>query len=194
MAFLERVYRRYYELPVIMIETQHLFIREMLKSDTDKLFRLYHCADVKQQVEQANLSREELYDFIESYRKIRYPFYGYGMWILEEKDTGEFVGEAGIEEDSHQNWKEESDNGICLEAGYAISPKYRRKGYATEALQGILTFVKEQKDVYCLKQISCYIREKNIASIRTARKCGFLYQAGAYGQEKDLWQYCLQLQ
>lgn len=188
MAFLERVYRRYYDMPVVRIETQRLFIREMQKSDTDNLFRLYHCEDVKQQVAQADFGYEELCDFIESYRNIRYPLYDYGMWVLEEKDTGEFVGEAGIEEDSYGEGEE-----ISLEAGYVVAPKYRRRGYGAEALQGILAFVREQSEDYGWKQISCYIHKNNTASIRMAKKCGFQYQTGGYGKERDLDQYSFML-
>lgn len=193
-ALLERVYRRYYKLPVVIAETAHLRIREMIESDTESLFRLYHCLDVQNEVDQADLSKEELFAFVESYRRIRYPYYHYGMWILEEKHTGIFVGEAGIEEDSHLDGEEIKSDGICLEAGYVIEPKWRRKGYATEALKGVLEFAKENKETYQFEKISCYIRSENLASIRTAKRCGFIKNRDErYGKKKELEQYSLKL-
>lgn len=191
-AFLERVYRRYYGLPVRIIETERLWIREMKKSDTDFLFRLYQCKDVQREVDQAGLSREELGVFLEKYRQMRYPFYDYGMWIVEEKETGSLVGEAGIEEDTRL--EEEAADGICLEAGYVISPKFRGKGYAVEALAGILAYVKEKKEIYLFKRVSCYIRPENLLSVRTAKRCGLQRQEGKrYGKQKEFEQYSLKL-
>lgn len=191
VRFLERVYQRYYDLPVVIIETEHLFIREIKKSDTEDLFRLYHCKDVQKEVDQAKLNREELIVFIESYCRVRYPFYDYGMWVIEEKQTGCFVGEAGIEEDTHFIWKEK---GICLEAGYAILPEFRKRGYAVEALTGILSYVKEKRKQYLWKRLSCYIRPENAASIRTAERCGLRKEEKRrYGEQKEFEQYSLKL-
>lgn len=193
-VLLERVYRRFYGLPVVIVETEHLYIREMMKSDTDPLFRLYHYKDVEKEVDQASLSKKELSEFIESYRRLRYPMYEYGMWIIEEKDTSYFVGEAGIEEDTHSDWRERKTGGICLEAGYVISPRFRRRGYATEALNGILRFVKEKKEEYQFEEICCYIRPENFTSIRIAERCGFLKNVKErYGKQKEVEQYYLKL-
>ena len=192
--FLEQVYLRYYDLSVIIAETKHLFIREMKKSDTEELFRLYQCRDVQKEVAQGGLSREELALFLESYSRMRYPLYEYGMWVLEEKNTGRLVGEAGIEEDTYFDWGGIKGDKICLEVGYVICPEFRRRGYATEALNGILAYVKEKKEVYQFDRVSCYIRIGNLASARTAIRCGFVRsEDGRYGEGRDLEQYCFRL-
>lgn len=190
VVLLEQVYRRFYGLPVVIAQTRHLFIREMRKSDTEHLFRLYHCSDVQGEVDRAMLSQTELSEFVESYSRIRYPLYGYGMWILEEKGTGAFVGEAGIEEDSHLDWQRRGNKSICLEAGYAICPEFRRRGYATEALNGILKFAKEKREEFCFEEICCYIRPENLVSIRVAERCGFLKRIDRrYGEKREAEQY-----
>lgn len=193
-AFLERVYKRYYEQPVVIWETKHLCLREMVKSDTEHLYRLYQVPDVRKEVSQADLSREELAEFVESYRTLRYPLYDYGMWIIEEKETGKFVGEAGVEEDSHDRIKQ-SETGVWLEAGYAICPEFRSKGYAEEGLEAIVKFVRMEKESYGFERISCYIRPENIASVRTAERCGFIRSRDerCYGGRQELAAYRMRL-
>lgn len=189
-AFLEKIYERYYKQPVVVLETEHLCLREMIESDTDNLHRLYHCQDVRGVVSEAGLSREELAEFVKSYRSIRYPMYDYGMWIIEEKETGCFVGEAGMEEDSKDRTGQDA-HGIWLEAGYAVCPEFRGRGYAAEALEAIVKFARFEKECYGFERICCYIRPENIPSVRTAERCGFLKSMDGvrYGEEQELVQY-----
>lgn len=49
---------------------------------------------------------------------------GYTHWVLELRDTGEFVGRAGP-------WR--PDRWPALEIGWAIAPRHQGRGYATEA-------------------------------------------------------------
>lgn len=53
---------------------------------------------------------------------------------------------------------------------YAISPAYRRRGYAADAVQGLTNFLLHN---FSIPQVMLDINEKNIASIAVARKCGF---------------------
>ena len=56
---------------------------------------------------------------------------GYGMWALELKDTGEFIGRAGLMRP--EGWPD-------LELGWMLKPQFRHHGYATEAGSAILEF------------------------------------------------------
>ena len=56
---------------------------------------------------------------------------GYGMWALELKDTGEFIGRAGLMRP--EGWPD-------LELGWMLKPDFRHHGYATEAGSAILDF------------------------------------------------------
>ena len=49
---------------------------------------------------------------------------GFAHWVLELRDTGEFVGRAGP-------WR--PDGWPALEIGWAIAPRHQGHGYATEA-------------------------------------------------------------
>jgi len=196
VAFLDKVYRRYYRLPVIILKTDRLCLREIRKEDTKKLYQLYRHEDIKKEVAQANLNQKELEEFAEMYEKTRYPIYDYGMWIVEEKETGFFVGEAGLEEDPYaleeqQEPFQNRSKGIWLTAGYAIAPEFRKRGYASEALNGIVLFAQKKKEEYGFLGIHCYIRTGNIPSVKTAKRCGFLKSTDGkrYGKAQKLEQY-----
>ena len=55
---------------------------------------------------------------------------GFGYWVIEEKSSGEFVGELGF-----ADWKREIEPAIQVpEAGWVLATEAHGKGYATEAL------------------------------------------------------------
>ena len=56
----------------------------------------------------------------------RYREYGHGLWILERREDGEFVGDCGL---TYQR----AGEGEVLEVGYHVVAEHRRQGYATEA-------------------------------------------------------------
>lgn len=110
---------------------------------------------------------------------------GYGFWIVEEKASGDLVGEVGLADfrrDIHSAFYTDA------EFGWLIAPKVEGRGYATEALRASLD--------WALKNIrqtaySCIIDPKNAASIRVAGKCGFSFAAtSAYkGKEISLFRW-----
>ena len=56
---------------------------------------------------------------------------GFGMWALELKSTGEFIGRAGLM--YPDGWPD-------LEMGWMLKPEHRHHGYATEAGNAVLDF------------------------------------------------------
>lgn len=185
--YFQTIYQRYYKQPVVILETERLVLREIMEPDTENLYRLYQCPDVAPWVQESVLGFSELKDFMASYCKYRYPLYDYGMWIIEDKVTGSFVGEAGIEEDSLA----ESKSAVILEAGYVIEPSCRNQGYASEALRAVVAYARQAKSLYNFTQVHCYIHPDNLPSIRTALNCGFIKSDSVktYGQHNDLNRY-----
>ncbi|HEY2623839.1 GNAT family N-acetyltransferase [Dyella sp. Tek66A03] len=85
---------------------------------------------------------------------------GYGMWALELKDTGEFIGRAGLMQP--EGWPD-------LELGWMLRPEYRHHGYATEAGNAILEFA------WCklnAQRVISLVRIGNDASDRVAERLG----------------------
>ena len=85
---------------------------------------------------------------------------GYGMWAVELKETGDFVGRVGLHRP--EGWPD-------LELGWMLVPGQRRKGYATEAARAALAFA--FGDLRASRAISL-IRAENSASERVARRLG----------------------
>jgi RimJ/RimL family protein N-acetyltransferase len=100
---------------------------------------------------------------------------GFGYWLVEEKETREFVGEVGF-----GNFKRDMEPplGHIPELGWVLAPAKHRKGYATEAAQAALHWGSKH---FGETEVACLIHPDHRASIRVAMKCGFEQrQLGAY--------------
>ena len=88
---------------------------------------------------------------------------GYGQWALEERESGRFVGRAGL-------WNPHGWPG--LEVGWAVAPDHWGKGYATEAGRASLQWAFATLD---LDQVISLTRTDNAASQRVMTKLGLRY-------------------
>lgn len=163
-TFLERVYRRERHLPWEILETSRCYVRELTISDLPALYALYAKPGVTDFMEDLYpLEEEEAYE--KSYIENIYRYYGYGMWLVFEKQTNRLIGRAGIEP---REYGEEFAN----ELGYMIDPDYQNRGYATEVCQAIITYAKKELE---LGQLNCLIDPQNKASIAFIFKLGFRF-------------------
>lgn len=92
---------------------------------------------------------------------------GFGYWVVEEKATGNFVGELGFANYKHD--LEPSLKGMP-EIGWALASHAHGKGYATEAVRAIVAWGDAHFDS---PRTACIIAPENQASIRVAVKCGY---------------------
>ena len=162
--FLEKVWQRYHHLPWEIAKTERCIIRELSLGDLDALFDLYVDEEITKYTE-GLYSYEEEQEFQIAYINNMYRFYGYGMWLVFSKETGELIGRAGLE---HREYNGETE----LELGYVIGTKFQRQGYATEVCQQIIEIAKAMTD---FPRINCLIDAGNIASFRLAEKLGFFH-------------------
>lgn len=96
---------------------------------------------------------------------------GYGMWVVQDRATGAFLGEAGLLS---------AKRGIAAldgvpEAGWVFGPAAWGRGIATEAMQAVLDWADRALEA---DTIRCIIEPDNAASMKVAAKLGFL----PYGQ------------
>lgn len=93
---------------------------------------------------------------------------GFGFWAIEEKASGELIGECGFHE-----LKRDIQPSLegTLEAGWTLMPHMHGKGYATEAIRAMLGWAAANRPEM---PITCFIDPANAASIRVAERCGFI--------------------
>ena len=96
---------------------------------------------------------------------------GWGMFAVEEKATGRFVGEAGLG-DFRRGLGAPYDG--VPEAAWTMARWAQGRGYATEAMQAALPWVEGR---LAARRSVCLIHARNLASLRVAAKLG--YQAFA---------------
>jgi [ribosomal protein S5]-alanine N-acetyltransferase len=89
-----------------------------------------------------------------------YADHGFGLWALELRETGAFIGDAGI---TYQTPEGER----ILEIGWHVHPAFRSMGYATEAAEACLEFGFANLKADTLASI---VDPANAASIKVATR------------------------
>ncbi len=161
-AYEDRVYRRFKGIPWDIAETPRLKIREIKVEDVKRLYELYRDESITRYMEPLFEDPKQEEEYTKAYIKNVYGFYGYGMWIIESKESGQVIGRAGLE------CKEGIDG---LEMGVMLGADYQHKGYAYEACCAVLDY-----GVTVLGQYKYYvfIDKNNTASISLCMHLGFI--------------------
>lgn len=176
-SFLQRVYERHHHIPWTILETKRCRVREFSMDDLDALFELYSGEGMTEYIEPLYPYEQEK-EYQQAYIENMYRFYGYGMWIVCDKETGQLIGRAGVEH------REELDGE--LELGYAIGTPYQRKGYAAEVCSAILDYVKNELES---SSVCCLIEKGNHVSRKLAEKLGFVFLEEMQLGEKEMQRY-----
>jgi RimJ/RimL family protein N-acetyltransferase len=91
----------------------------------------------------------------------------YGYWVVEDRNTGNFVGEVGF-----ADYKRDIASSVALapESGWVLAAASHGKGLATEAVRAAIAWGDRN---FKSAQTTCLIHPENVASIRVAEKCGY---------------------
>lgn len=160
LNYLNLIYCHEKKLPAVIAETKRFYIAEMTAEDTDALYEILTDKETAKYLPAKVGTKEEETEKLVSYVSFVYSFFEYGYWGVFDKQTGELVGRAGFKEGSYP-----------LEAGYVIKRACWGKGIATEVLQELVHYAKEE--LGC-NEIVANVDERNTASLRVAEKCGIL--------------------
>lgn len=182
--FLERVYQRFHGLPWTVAETERCVLREITLGDLDDLYELYRPPEMTRYMDGLFADREKEEEYTKAYIENMYYFYGYGLWVVMEKETGRLIGRAGLEQ------RKEGDETL-LEMGYCIAVDRQRMGYATEVCREILHFAEEFLD---FDRIYCFIQKENAVSVHLAEKLGFHWEKSVLLDGKKMQSYMKILQ
>jgi ribosomal-protein-alanine N-acetyltransferase len=160
------------------LETSRLVLRRLRPNDLDALYA--YLGDSRTMVHYpAPFSR----DFVKAgiARNIeRYAKYGYGLFGVVLKETGEFIGDCGLV------WQE-LEGSRELEVGYHFRRDHWGHGYAPEAAKACIEFAFNRAGV---DHVISLIRPGNLASRRVAEKNGLRItrQVVWKGLLHDIWE------
>lgn len=147
----------------VNISTRHLIIRQLSLADLSD-FHSYRS--------NVEIAKYQGFDVMTIYQAEEFikdnalKFFGKaGEWIqygIEDNKTKQLIGDCAI--------KLNPNDTRIAEIGITISHLEQKKGYATEVLMGILTFLFETKGIH---RIVALVDAENIASINLMKRVGF---------------------
>ena len=150
----------------IDIETQRLLLRRWQESDIEAFTIMNADTDVMRYFTAA-LSSEETKSFYDSIQQ-EFSEYGYGLYAVEEKDSGCFIGYIGF------HWSRfDMDFCPCIEIAWRLDKRYWRKGYATEGAKACLEHGFENLS---FNEVVSFTAIENIASQRVMQKIGMQFE------------------
>ncbi|KON88566.1 hypothetical protein AF332_18315 [Sporosarcina globispora] len=144
--------------PVII--TERLILRKMTPDDTGKLMEIFSDT-VAMRYYPSTKNESETMEWVKWTQK-NYDEYGVGLWIVEDKVTGEFLGQCGIV-------PQEVDGVIEMEIGYLFVRRLWGNGYATEAALACKNFGFERLK---LNKMVSLPDVNNIPSTKVAERIG----------------------
>ncbi|HKM03356.1 MAG TPA: GNAT family N-acetyltransferase [Lachnospiraceae bacterium] len=159
------IFKRFKKLPWEILETRRCRVREITVDDTEALYKIYKDPSITLYMENLFGNPLEEKEYIKNYISSIYGFYGFGMWIIELKETGEIIGRGGLEQ------KEDSKH---LELGYVIAKPYQRQGYGKEVCSAILQYGYESLGETIIEAI---MEEENQASLALCSSLGFQFHS-----------------
>ncbi len=145
----------------IILETERLVLREMTQGDLEALCSILCDGEVMCTAYESPFTPEEAQLWLDRHLK-RYETFGFGLWAVVLKETGEMIGQCGL---TWQHWRGEE----VLEIGYLFQKAYWHKGYAVEAAKACKEYA---FSVLKADRVCSIVRRTNAAAQNVALRCG----------------------
>lgn len=143
-----------------MMETDRLILRNMTENDYDALYQILADSDIMQHYPY-NFNEARVRGWI-SCNIERYRIFGFGLWAVCLKETGEMIGDCGLT-------MQVIHGKIKPEIGYHIRKDQQRKGYAREAAIAVRNWTFQNTP---FNIVYSYMKGTNEASSKTAISFG----------------------
>ena len=166
MEYIKMIYGHTVGEPVQILETERLRLREITTDDVDRLYELYNDENITKHMPALYEDKDMEIEYTKSYIENVYKFYHYGIWIVEEKCSGEIIGRVGVE------YKEIEGITSKHELGYMVGREYQGKGYASEAIDAVIDYMKR---IHGIEEFFVEISSDNEVSVHVAKKHGFIF-------------------
>ncbi|WP_339909372.1 GNAT family N-acetyltransferase [Symmachiella dynata] len=148
----------------VILQTPRLSLREMSLDDLDFVASMLSDPEVMRYYPKC-YTRSEAQAWIER-QLMRYEQHGHGLWLVNEKTTGEPVGQVGLVQQLIEATAE-------TEVGYLIHRPFWRRGLGTEAARGCRDFAFQELGK---KELISLIRPVNIPSQGVATNIGMSWK------------------
>ncbi len=148
-----------------IFETDRLILREIVETDAEFILDLLNQPSFIKYIGDRNVRTiAQSSEFIESRFRESYKQFGYGLWAVELKETGEAIGICGfVKRDSLPE----------ADIGFALLPQFERKGYAFESAAATLEYGEEKLN---FKRVLAITSKDNFASGGLLEKLGFAFE------------------
>src|ERR1041384_2326668 len=158
------------------LETKRLILRPMDESDFDALLRIFTDLKVMAAFNHPPFTHEQMRRWLQ--RNLDHQDqYGYGLYSVMRKKTGELIGDCGL--------KQMEDQGAA-ELGYDFRSDFWNQGYATEAAIAVRDYAFH---LLGLPQLISLIRVGNLSSRRVAEKVGMTLAEEFTRYDIRYWKY-----
>jgi RimJ/RimL family protein N-acetyltransferase len=153
-------------LPPPILHTPRLILRPHRLADFDAYWRMWSDPGVVRFLGGMPFTREQSW-----MRFLRHAgmwhYMGFGFFVLESREDGSFLGEAGFHE-ARRDVQPPLEG--TLEAGWVLAPHAQGKGLAEEAMRAVVSW---GDATFPDRLMTCIIQHDHAASLRVAGKLGF---------------------
>ncbi|MBB6450657.1 RimJ/RimL family protein N-acetyltransferase [Geomicrobium halophilum] len=143
-----------------MFNSERLHFREMVPNDRSSLQTLFS-DPVVMRFSEGTKTKQETEKWINQSMN-DYRSFGVGYWIIEKRETGQFVGQCGLRPQKIQGE-------VRMGFGYLLTRTFWGMGYGKEAAQACRTFSFEHLG---LSTLTSLIHPYNLPSIKIAKSLG----------------------
>jgi RimJ/RimL family protein N-acetyltransferase len=160
------------------LETERLILRPMLQTDLDALLLIFTDPKVMAAFNHPPFTREQMQRWLQRNLDHQDQF-GYGLFSVLLKESGELIGDCGLEQMEDQN---------AAELGYDFRSDFWNRGYATEAARAVREYAFH---VLKLPRLISLIRLGNLPSKWVAEKVGMTLAEEITRYGNQYWKYAL---
>ncbi|TVX93234.1 GNAT family N-acetyltransferase [Paenibacillus agilis] len=162
-----------------VLSTERLILRRMTEDDIEILMEIF--SDPEAMKYYPSTKNEQQASEWVDWTLRNYDTYETGLWIVEDKATGDFLGQCGIV-------PQELEDVIEMEIGYLFARRAWGNGYATEAALACKKYGFEQLG---LSKLISFVDINNTPSAKVAERIGMTVEKMIHKWEKEILVYAV---
>ena len=148
-----------------VIETERLVLRRLSPDDAEFIIELLNQPSFLRYIGDKEVrNNTDAVRYIQNGPVASYEQFGFGLYLVELKDTGVPIGMCGLLK---------RDSLPDVDVGFAFLPSYWSQGYAFESAAAVMTYGRQ---VLGLRRIVAITSIDNDASIRLLEKLGLRFE------------------